>query len=102
MSSNTVRKILDHAGADDWYDAWGTALNLAFDICEVLNATGEDIPSDWEYRRRRSSQQKPSKRSAAWLAAALRDGDITVTELIHTGHVVTRYGRLLALAGRDY
>ena len=125
--SARFKLIADHAGADDWYDAYGTGMMLAFDICTVLDAA--DIEGDvtpalfdrWQYRRG-ASVTVPSLETIAaraedfiegeWaddftygevgLASALVSGDITVADLIYVGEVMHRYTSLLASAGRDY
>lgn len=114
----TMKLIADHAGADDWaHDPYGTASNLAFDICEALDAS--DIEGDvspapfaaWQYQRG-AAVAVPSLESlaydsetaygAAGLAQALLDGDITQADLIYAGNVLDRYISLLTAAGRDY
>lgn len=116
--SNTLKLVADHAGADDWaHDPYGTAMNLAFDICEVLDAA--DIEGDitpqpftrWCYNRgacvtvpslETLASEEGDSYGAQSLAQAILDGDITTKQLIYVGDVMDRYTRILAAAGRDY
>lgn len=115
--SKTLQTVLDHAGADDWHDAWGTAVNLAFDICETLDAAdvaGDLTPThftQWGYRRGAAvavpaletlAADSETSYGAAGLAQALLDGDITTSDLVYVGNVMDRYTRLLDAAGRSY
>lgn len=109
--SNRLQTVIDRAGAEDWaHDPWGVALNLAFDICEVIDAAEGRTPSRWDYHR--GASQVPSLETLAadegdsygaqFLAQAVLDGDITTDDLIYAGDVLNRYTRLLDAAGRSY
>lgn len=116
---STVKLIADHAGAWDWaHDPYGTALNLAFDICEVLDASdvaGDLTPAPfarWDYHRSPvaavpsldtlADDEEGESYGARALADSLRGGEITQQHLIAAGDVLDRYIRLLTAAGRDY
>lgn len=115
--SARFKLVTDHAGADDWYDTYGTAMNLAFDICEVLDAA--DVAGDitpalfarWVYNRGAAARvpsldtlasEEGDSYGAQSLAQALLDGAITTDDLIYVGDVMHRYTGLLIAAGRDY
>ena len=117
--SARFKLVTDHAGADDWaYDPYGTAMGLAFDICEVLNAAdveGDITPelfSKWEYRPSpitvpsletlAAQGEDADSYGAVCLAQAVIDGDITQADLAYAGNVMHRYTALLIAAGRDY
>jgi len=120
MASKTVQRVLDHHGGADWYDPWGSAMDLHFDICEVLDAA--DVAGDltpalfaaWQYHRSpvvavpsldtlaAEVDDPAGGGGAAHLAVALRDGDISVADLVYTGRVMDTYCRLLELAGKSY
>jgi hypothetical protein len=126
MHKSRFDRIADHAGADDWYDAWGTAVNMCFDIASVLDMSdvdGDVTPEPfarWEYRRGASTvpdlQEVASRADSfsegEWaddytygevcLAVALVNGDITQADLIYAGNVLSRYSALLEAAGRSY
>lgn len=114
---NRFKRIADIAGADDWYDAWGTAMSLHFDIAAVLDASdidGSVTPwpfARWEYQR--PPFTVPSIESMisgadlysygeVELAKAYFNGEITQADLIHAGDVLERYERTLRAAGKDY
>ena len=118
MASN-IKLIADHAGADDWaYDPYGTGMNLAFDICEVLNAAdveGDITPAPfarWQYSPSPyvtvpsldtlADDEEGESWGARALADSLRSGENTTDQLIKAGDVLSRYVSLLTLAGRDY
>lgn len=110
--SNRLQTVIDLAGAEDWeHDPWGVALNLAFDICEVIDAAEGHTPARWDYHR--GASPVPSLESlafmegeeswgASFLAQAVLDGEITTNDLIYAGDVLNRYTRLLDAAGRSY
>ena len=126
MKQSRFARIAEIAGADDWYDKWGTAMNLFFDIAEVLDMTdieGDVTPepfAQWQYRR--SPVTVPAIETVAaraeyfsegeWandysysvvsLAVAYRDGDISQADLVYAGNVLERYTALLELAGVSY
>lgn len=114
--SKRFKIVADMAGADGWYDAYGTAMGLAFDICEVLNAA--DIEGDvtpplfdrWAYSPSpyvavpslESLAAQADSCGVVALAQSLLAGDITQADLIYVGDVMDRYISLLIAAGRDY
>lgn len=112
----TMKLIADHAGAEDWrHDPYGTAVNLHFDICEVLDADSTDegavALAQWKCSRGAVARQSlesiafyegDSGFGAAGLAQALLDGEVTQADLIYAGNVLDRYTDLLTAAGRDY
>ena len=118
--SERFKLVTDHAGADDWaYDPYGTAMGLAFDICEVLDAAdieGDITPelfSQWEYRPSpcvtvpsletiAAQGEDADSFGAMCLPQAVIDGDVTQADLIYAGNVMHRYTALLIAAGRDY
>jgi len=127
VKKSRFARIAEIAGADDWYDKWGTAMGLFFDIAEVLDMTdiaGDVTPepfAQWQYRRSPVGAVPAIETVAAraedfsggeWsddfsygvvsLAAAYRDGEITQDDLIYAGNVLQRYTALLELAGRSY
>lgn len=120
-------RIADIAGADDWeHDPWGTSMGLFFDVASVLDMS--DIEGDvtpgpfarWQYGRGASTV--PSIETVAArgddfnegefaddysyaqisLAMAVRDGELTQTDLIYAGDVLDRYTALVRRAGQDY
>lgn len=118
--SARFKLVTDHAGADDWAcDPYGTAMGLAFDICEVLNASdieGDVTPplfSQWQYSPSphvtvpsletiAAQGEDSDSYGAVYLAQALIDGDVSQADLIYAGNVMHRYTALLTAAGRDY
>ena len=118
--SSLVRRVASIAGTDDWYDAWGAAINLHFDIATVLDAAdvaGDTTPQPfarWQYQRppftpvaaletiaadKEAQMHTPGEVA---LAQALLAEEISQADLIRAGDVLDRYGRLLTAAGRDY
>lgn len=120
MATRALKLVLDHHGGADWHDPWGSAISLHFDICEVLDAAADaaDLTpalfAEWQYHRSpvvavpsldtlAAEVDDPAGcGGAAHLAAALRDGDISVADLVYTGRVMDTYCRLLERAGRSY
>ena len=127
MKQSRFVRIAEIAGVDDWYDRWGAAMNLFFDIAEVLDMTdieGDVTPgpfAQWQYRRSPVVTVPAIETVAAraedfaegeWaddysysqvaLAAAYRDGEIDQSDLIYAGNVLERYTALLELAGKSY
>ena len=127
MKESRFARIAEIAGEDDWHDPWGAAMNLFFNIAEVLDMTdisGDVTPepfAQWQYRRSPLVTVPAIETVAAraedfaegeWsddysysqvsLAAAYRDGEITQDDLIYAGNVLQRYTALLELAGRSY
>lgn len=115
--SNRLKLVTDHAGAEFCHDPWGVAVNLAFDICEVLDAAdieGDITPTpftDWGYQRGAAATvpsletlaaDTETSYGAAGLAQAVLDGDITTDDLIYAGSIISRYTGLLEAAGRSY
>jgi hypothetical protein len=117
--ASTIKLIADHADAWDWaHDPYGTAVGLAFDICEVLNAAdveGDITPEPfarWQYSPSPyvavpsldtlADEEDGDSYGVRALAESLRDGEITTDQLIKAGDVLDRYIDLCILAGRDY
>ncbi|BBC53801.1 hypothetical protein [Mycobacterium phage PP] len=123
MASDRFNLIADIAGADDWYDLYGTALNLHFDIAEVLDASdveGDVTPGPfarWQYRRppltvpdlETIAARAEDFSEGEWaddygyatvaLASALLAGEITQADLVYVGDVLSRYLTLLEANG---
>ena len=127
--SARLENVLDIAGADDWYDPWGTAMALHFDIAAVLDMAQayvrEDITTKpfarWQYHRA-AARSVPALEDVAaraddfaegeWaddytygtvmLAAALYAEQISAADLIYAGDVLAKYTHLLELAGKSY
>ena len=75
MKQTRFARIAEIAGADDWYDKWGTAMNLFFDIAEVLDMTdieGDVTPSPFAQA---NPPQFPAFRTRREAAQALADGN---------------------------
>jgi cbb3-type cytochrome oxidase subunit 1 len=127
MKQSRFARIAEIAGVDDWYDKWGTAMNLFFDIAEVLDMTdieGDVTPgpfAQWGYRRSPVVAVPSIETVAAraedfaegeWaddcsytvvaLAVAYRDEVITQADLVYAGNVLERYTTLLQSAGVSY
>jgi len=127
MKQSRFARIAEIAGADDWYDKWGTAINLFFDMAEVLDMTdieGDVTPgplAQWQYRRSPVVAVPSIETVAAraedfaegeWaddysysvvaLAVAYQDEVIFQADLVYAGNVLERYTALLELAGVSY
>ena len=110
MKQSRFARIAEIAGEDDWYDKWGTAMSLFFDVAEVLDMTdieGDVTPglfAQWQYRRSPmvtvpavetvAARAKDFSRgrvvddytySVVALAVAYRDEIITQADLVYAG-----------------
>lgn len=115
------------AGAEDWaHDAFGTAQGLLFDVASVLDMSdvaGDASPQPFErWGYQRAPFTVPSIDTVAdraddysegeWaddftygqvaLASAVRDDELTQSDLIYAGDVLSKYVAVLKSHGRDY
>jgi hypothetical protein len=126
LGNSPLQRVMVAAGAEDWFDKWGTALGLMFDVASVLDMSdieGDMTPAPfarWKYRRapftvpaiETVAARSDDYREGEWtgdytygqvsLAAAVRDGDLSQSDLIYAGDVLNRYTALLAANGKDY
>lgn len=125
MKLSQFETIANIAGAEFTIDAYGSAMDLFFDVARVLDAS--DIEGDvspqpftrWQYRRAPFTVPAIETIAQHWdangddmttdftygevaLAAAYRDGQISQSDLIYAGDVLNRYTGLLTAAGLDY
>lgn len=95
------------------HDPWGTAMSWMFAVCRVLDAMGEHVPDEWEFRRGIGDRE-----SVEQMAGTLADEDadfpdcevatmvlneqLDADTLLWWGRVLNRYLAMCKRAGRDY
>ena len=101
MIHPTLRDLFTES--DHKYNPWGSGISLAFAVCEVLYANGEDIPDEWQYRPGMGQgDTDPEDYYAVWMNDVLESGEVTSDDIRHFGNVLIRYTRIMDTAGRSY
>ena len=105
MAKNTNPVIDVARDYIDAHDPWGSALNLCFDICETLVRHGVPVPTDWEYSPGAFTgegelDEDNDSPFCFELDFYMRHGH--VSNILHAGEVLSRYVRILELAGKSY